>query len=326
MKIGIIGLRPRQISELQQRELPLDIVYYGEKNQTPAQIEKFAHDKDHVIIMAGHVARPVLSTVPSNKRQVITGSVSSVIRFLEERVRELPPAPKAQINTTPKDVVEQAASPAPQEPTVRKVARAVNIQPRPEPPLNSHVELLAQVPRGYTTRYSTPVSPALILRPDRDGRIDYLPMKSLKVGDVVRSKRPHGLDLLLWQRRVGATRSYYSRMFGMVFEAHFFEAYVDMLLLSKGTEKAASTAPVSMPAKAEVVGGSASESPQAPAVEEPPMQDESTPTVTPMQTSDLERKFWMEVYVASIQSATTPAQSTAYADAALADYRRRFVA
>ena len=305
MKIGVIGLRPRQIAELQHRNLKVDIAYYGDKNQTAEQIGRFASDKDHVLVMAGHVARPVHSAIPSTKRHVMTGSISSVIRFIEDMLPNQPLVAEEEVVTT--ETVEAEASvdtAPPPTPVERKVARAINVRPKPEAPAESDFELVSQVPRGYKSLYKQSMSPKVTVGPDSNGRIDYAPLRAMAVGEVLRSKRPAGIERAQWLQRIHALRSYYGRTLKIMLEAHFYPTYVDLLVLdtkrsSHGLEE-------------KVVDTIEPTSPPEPEV--------------PVQYTDEERGFWSQSFLLVLGSGLTPSEAAARADESLKEFRTRFPA
>lgn len=333
MKIGIIGLRPRQVTELQHRQHPVDIFFYGEKGQTAEVVERFSHDKDHVIVMAGHVARPVIGAVDKSKRHVVTGSVSAVSRLIEEllkheelkraphrqdRPAKLDPAPMREVVTADTEVKDepQTTETTATETTANggKIARAINIQPKPERPLLSDVEIARQVPRGYESIYTLPVVPRVIIQPDLGGRTDYAPLRSLDVGQVARVKRPPGLNLVEWQARINAIRSYQARSINVALEAHFFDAHVDLLVLSKthGMET-----PVKVPAAiAEVT---------APPVEPTPEREVlGDPVERTDAETDEERELWKQSMIAIVSRGIVPAEAATLADAVLVEFQARY--
>lgn len=301
MKIGIVGLRPRQISDLQARNLPLDISFFGEKSQTATNIDRFVQGKDQVVLMAGHVSKLTITAVPSDKRRVMTGSVSSLIQYLKTFVKDDPtlkePSRVSQI--APVAVNEDIQPP----PTIRKVARAINIPPRP--PVPSVQLLKSDVPRGRIKQYTKDMVPRVVEQPDDDGRIDYTALRHLSIGQVARFRRPDGLSFQVWQQRVRATRSYHSTKLNIHTEAHFFDTYVDILVIEPRGPLRQSRSMVE------------ETSPGAPIQTDAPVE-------TTVQFTPWEGGFWRQVFVALVGQGKSVDEASSQSDQAVLYHRHRF--
>ena len=248
MRIGIIGLRPRQVSDIQSRAFDIDLDFLTVKDADPAKVERFSRDKSRVVVMTGHVMRDAASMVPSEKRQFINGSVSALSRYLEEVVEEMkksgysgkqvepwysdvPYLPGGAVvevedwgpvgdTETPKVVVE-----------VNPVQITVGEKMVQEEKKEAPVKIASQLPEGRRSQYLLPKSDILINYPNSGGVQNYQILLAAIPGDVVRFARPEGLSLASWRKRIEMTRHNYWKKHGLLLEAHFFNEYVDVQVM-----------------------------------------------------------------------------------------------
>ena len=82
MKIGIIGLRPHQIADIQNRKFPFDFEFYTDKTVTRAKILAFAQRQAKVLIVVRGTTNDVPGWVDSEKKVIVHGAASAVVRAL----------------------------------------------------------------------------------------------------------------------------------------------------------------------------------------------------------------------------------------------------
>lgn len=247
MKIGIVGLRPRQVQDVRSRDIELDIEYLTVKEADPHRVECFSRDKDKVVLMVGHVGRVSFEQVPTSKRQLINGSVSALVRWLEEEVAQLTPATDKEDYSQPwhsdmaylpgGDVVDAEWGPVGDAEVPRTVVKVelveqtVDSKASEEKSVPTPVKIARQVPEGRRSQYLLPKSDILINYPNSGGVQDYRILLAAIPGDVVRFARPEGLPLGKWRNRINAIRTWYWKRHGILLEAHLYEEYLDLQVM-----------------------------------------------------------------------------------------------
>lgn len=136
---------------------------------------------------------------------------------------------------TPEAVTEPET---PAEPVV--VTEVPLVLPKLPPiPGQEKTDALAQVavdvPEGHFSQYLLPKHDILVNYPNSGGTQNYTILMAAEPGDVVRFARPEGLSLSAWRGRIQATRWNYYNKHGILLEAHFFQAYVDLLVMRQDT-------------------------------------------------------------------------------------------
>jgi hypothetical protein len=95
--------------------------------------------------------------------------------------------------------------------------------------------LAASVPDGHRSQYLLPKHDILINYPNSGGVQNYKILKAALPGDVIRFARPEGVDLTNWQSRINSMRYNQFTRFGVLLEAHFYQEYVDILVMRTDT-------------------------------------------------------------------------------------------
>lgn len=98
MKIGIIGLKPRQVADLNTRTFQHEVICMAnaDKRFTSTSAAAFARDKDLVLILQQQVPKHILEGIPAKKRHTMAGSVSTVINYINN-LDKPQPAPGPQL-------------------------------------------------------------------------------------------------------------------------------------------------------------------------------------------------------------------------------------
>lgn len=355
MKIGIIGLRPRQAADVLKRNLAHEIECYDfDRPYTHATMTAFSRNKDHIVVMQKIVPRHATDGVEPSKLHMVLGSVSAVIRHIEElpapveatetkatKSREKPPvynAPKLE---------EFAFDP---EPVVEPMVKVVEEAPKVVAP---PARLIASnVPEGHRSQYLLPKSDILINYPNSGGVQNYGIMQAALVGDVVRFARPEGLSLANWMARIASMRSNHWLRHGMLLEAHFFNEYVDIQVMDQqATLQQLSHPAISPDMRLERIldkpqlnsrsdfpfnaDGSLSKEflfeqesfdlPLTDEVFEECIKTENAQTAEPVKASTAtERVFWRQVFVSLVKQGNSVSDAGKGADEALRLHRERF--
>lgn len=256
MKIGIIGLKPNQLTDIKSRNASNGVEFYDRKVMDREHVAAFASKLDLVVVMMPHVPKQAIDGVPQTKRHMMHGSISTVIRFLESRramsdmgettrtdVRPLevrkPPklAPKSETGIA-RAVIH--SKPPEAKPEVKGKKRATNTLPKMgegAPPL---IAVQTQEYLGFepaTSNRPKYVWSAVTAVTQREvgGMFNYDILDAAVVGDVVRFHHYSDEDVLRYRSRIHSLRDYRRRMRGQYFEAYLFEDYVDMHLVVEGT-------------------------------------------------------------------------------------------
>lgn len=234
MRIGIVGLKPRQVADLKAHQVHHDLYCYDNDRFTRFAVGLFARDKDQVLVLQKLVPRHTLDNVPRSKQVMIGGSLSGILRHLDSLPKT---EPKTVTPVRPVTVPIYRAA----KPVVAKVQQPVPIASVQTPALVKTVEVASEevaviLQPGYAVRYTTPVEEVLTIPPNENGTMSYSILLATKVGDIVRFLRPEKLDYILWRDRLKACRTYYFKRFDLVIEAHFFKTYVDVLVIEPSTK------------------------------------------------------------------------------------------
>lgn len=223
MKIGIVGLRPHQISDIQNRNFELDLEFIeasDSKRIRPENVTTLASKVDRVILVRSSVPATAPGAVPKEKLVLLPRgvSVSSVVRVLGEFQSRVAKEKRRVAPLISKTVL-----------TAFKPEGSRSDEPTPYQQLEA--ALMREIPDGYESGYKPPTDNVVVQYPGLSGRQDYKILRAAQKGDVIRFARPKHITADEWRGRINSARDYYYRMYQMVLEAHFFKTYVDLFVL-----------------------------------------------------------------------------------------------
>lgn len=239
MKIGVMGLRPRQIADVRGRKFNgHELSFFEEKSYSPEKVASFVRKVDKVLVVTAGIPIPkrTLEGIPHGKCHHLAGSISTVIRYLDTLPRaEKPAAAEPKVERTvvstghvkkQTQVVRTMDVPKPVSATQEAPATPASAVPEPAPK-----RLASDVPSGRQSQYTLPKHDILVNYPNSGGIQDYTILRAAQPGDTIRFARPKGVALAKWRNRVAATRNGYWRQYGILIEAHFYEDYVDLVVM-----------------------------------------------------------------------------------------------
>lgn len=247
MKIGIIGLQPKQIADLKGRAISFGVEYYDQKSYHKESVTAFARQVERVVILMPHVPKSALEGVPQDKRHMMVGSISTVIRYLEsQRAMRL----IEESNPTDIKPLEVRKPPKLAPRPEGKVAHAV-VKPTPAPE-GKKEDLTGAPPLLHRQRaaiISSAVNPPQDppytwtetrskIFPGPTGVFNYEILDAAELGDIVRFHRKPDEPLVKYKARIASLRNYRRSFRGQVFDAYLYEEYVDMhfILMTERTE------------------------------------------------------------------------------------------
>lgn len=340
MKIGIIGLQPKQIADLKGRAISFGVEYFDQKSYHKESVTAFARQVDRVVILMPHVPKSALEGVPQDKRHMMVGSISTVIRYLESQramrlieesnptdikpleVRKPPklaPRPEGKVAhavvkpaTVPEDKKEDLTGAPPLLHRQRAAIISSAINP-PEDPPYTWIETRSKV------------------FPNNTGAFNYEILDAAELGDVVRFHRDPGEPLARYKARVASLRNYRRCFKGQVFDAYLYDQYVDMhfvLVTARSEvnkERRESAKPKPKTLRTQQDEPKADTAPVV-AVEaiEPSTAAEQVPVVV-TKVSDLALEpFWCQAFVALLGQGRSVEEAGAGADEALQQRQLRF--
>lgn len=333
MKIGIIGLKGRQVHDLQGRKFNgHELEFYPQdKGYAQEQVAAFTRKVDMVILLPQHAPKRIADWVIKSKLKTMAGSISTVINYLNDLPHEKADVKplevkKPLITTTRPYTVKD-------EPVEQEAASLI------QPPK----ELSAILAAGYESQYTWSANEAVVL-PDAKGKHSYELLDAAEPGDVVRYSRPEGVDMTTWKTRMYAVRQGRTKKKQLV-EFHFYEEYVDILVLypdkllkpvqSEGvvldatvTTKDPANIPFpdaeqtdDRPPWKEDESEAAAAAAPAEVVEEPAAP---TAAVLPHPFSEAYTQRWYGLLVAAMTSGKTAQQAALEADRGMVEYVNRF--
>lgn len=359
MRIGVVGLLPKQVVNLEKHHFESEVNCFDSDGRfNSSAFGRFVLEHDRLLLLEKMVPTHVAKTVPLDKRVVLSGSVSSVARYIEDlealnrgaplvarvdscrinrpwegseaddlakAVQSLQNSTKTQAVVEPATKETTQVSESPKEPLgvqpTLKVALA-------ELPARVKLALAKDVPSGKDSQYHLPKGDVLINYPNSGGVQDYRILKASQPGDVVRFARPEGLELGKWRNRVGATRNNYWRQYGILLEAHFYEEYVDLLVmdqtdntLPRHTVAVRREEPDHEPRDLGSTVLVASDEGVPAVLAETPVKE--APREKPVYT-EAEQTFWREICLSAYGRGLDMDQAAFQADQAVAEYRKRF--
>lgn len=251
MKIGIIGLRPRQYSDLRARNINgHELVFFEDKTCGREQVAAFTRKVDHVILLPNAAPKKVSEWVLKDKLKTLVGGISTVIRYVEQLpsehasgVRERALArsiirkgtePQTMPNPHTIDplIVESAQPKVPdvateQQPVADKPIATFTAHSLAKPPR----KLGQTIPKGRQSEYEWSPDVSMV-KPDTYGNHRYELLDAAIPGDVVRFARPKHVPFDVWRLRLTSMRYSREKSKGQFLEVHYYENYADMLVVN----------------------------------------------------------------------------------------------
>lgn len=233
MKVGIIGLIPRQQPDIRAIDYTVEIVFYDYAEYNKNNMESFCRKMDKVLFLAGHAPRTALHYAEASKTHIISGNVgvSSVIRYLDEHYgRRSPKAAPAVIRKEPVKGPDcpgftqlvPYGKPATPPPVVTEDVGEVQYEPLPKTWLGSMIG-------PYSTEYRIPPrNPIMVGLSGKGNRFDHSILEAAQVGDTLRYKRDPTASLKDTNIRFTYVRNEYSARLTQLLEIHVFKDYVDV--------------------------------------------------------------------------------------------------
>lgn len=337
MRVGIIGLRPKQVEAFNRRHFDgVEINFYPHKTFTRDHIDPFCRPLDKVIVLQNLVPNNDQKLVPKDKRVIAVGSTSSILRVLETYQ-----TPVQQVATAlPRSVIPKNLNPAPmteQSPATSNTAVSEGRGPLmvtrgPSPVTSVFTDVSDNRKIEYVYRENVVVQPC-----GPDGKQNYKILGAVQLGDIVRFERPKKVNPRVWTSRIQQARSYYKAKMGIVFEAHYYKNVVDLLATDVPIRKnflesddirqelndtfnpSVPSDQVTSPGLAGVGVITVEPEPQA----LPPVMPDVMEAVKTAHDA-LQRSFWKRAYIACLASGRTAAEADVKADAALRSFNKRF--
>lgn len=246
-KVGIIGVRPKQLAQLQKLDLRhIEISAYDAKKMTPESVANFCRDLDRIVLLQTGAPKTAYMGAPKDRLQVIrnSSSISSVVRALNTIETEQAFAQEQENSASKSEQFEHQGEDYSQSvlegTTVEPVASEPTPTAEPEPVVErvlakQAVQLLSEVPTGHVSQYALPKfeDEYVVSLPNSGGKQSYELLLAAVPGDIIRYARPEGLPLEKWQGRIKWARSYYWKNHGMLIEAHYFADFVDLKVMDK---------------------------------------------------------------------------------------------
>lgn len=325
MHVGIVGLRPRQIDDVRRREISgLSIHFYEQKSFDSDQLSAFGRKVDKIFVMPHHVPKSVPKLIPADKRVVVTGSVSTLIRQLSTLQKPLQvPAPVASTKIKPAitqlDGETTWRGPLAEHQTVSQAKPVAPVVLQGERPVYAYKDDVVVQPCGP------------------GGIQNYRILGAVQLGDIIRFERPRKVNARVWKTRIANARSYYLKKLGIVFEPHFFKDMVDLLatdvpartnfMESEDIRKEMSEYGIEQIRKDLLALKPSTGSDQGTTADADTADAESATVVDEAVKpayDALQRSFWKRAYLACLTFGNTPIEAAGKADAALRAYTERF--
>lgn len=226
MKVGIIGLQPRQVPSVADRNINASLSFFDGGDYSNARIKSFADKMDHIVLLSGHVPSRVHHLLPSKKTQFVPGNVgiSTVIRTLEERYGTMESSTKETRQKAPKVEVVAVDNAATEQQAVGKAEPAVAVKPMV--PIDWKAAMLTTASSEYIPVHEVDGRPMIVV--GANGRFDHSILEAAQPGDTVRYFRDPEDDVPKTYARFIYVRRVYSARLKRMIEVHIFRNYVDV--------------------------------------------------------------------------------------------------
>lgn len=305
MKIGIIGLQPRQVADLRQRKFQHEVVCYDKKSFSRENVASFCRDMDKVILLPAHVPKALeREWIVKTKLVSMAGGVSSIISYINNQPLDTGPADVAPLEK--RRTLADLGAPKQPEP-VELPAPTVTIKPPKK--------LGQTIPQGRQSQYTWSPDESVV-HPNESGEHRYDLLDAAVAGDVLRMARPKGLEYPVWRTRITSMRYNREKNKGQILEAHYYEEYVDLLVHDMGPS-VEEERPAQEGGRGSIMAAGGvhidDSYPSAPATEEPALEQ-----------SEEARKFWAKAFHGYVGQGMNVPAAAQHADHALKLYRERF--
>ncbi len=256
MKVGIIGITPRQRDSITDLNLAIDLVVYDEDRFTKQAIETFSSKVDDLIILSGHVPKPALLYAPRNKTHFMNGKVgvSAVVRYLTGKYPNRP-EPKADAKIVLKHTADGKSEPAQKIPPVQiKAPAAINSTEESDNIVKGALDMIMKpslaVPEldwvfsmvdgkssGTKYRNSLLAKDASMVVPGPSGRYSHRLLDAAIPGDVLRYARRKSDDNATTMGLFAYVYKAYSKRIGCALEVHVHRTYCDVYVTDRRVSK-----------------------------------------------------------------------------------------
>lgn len=215
-KVGIIGLRPRQIRELTMNSFNAELSFYTEKNFEVAKVAAFCRKHEDIIVLSSHVPFKCVSNLPHHAK-TIPGNVglSSLVRYIETSYG-IPGGNVVQTNQKPK----------------QDSSKEMNAKPIIRVEIDNSWQY-SMLLTGACTYGMSDTTPAIEKKTGQ--RFNFTTLLACSPGDVIRymhSKEDKEDVNKLRQSIYFAVRSYTEKL-GIFLEAHVHHDFTDIVVTDR---------------------------------------------------------------------------------------------
>lgn len=251
MKIGIIGLRPRQISDMQKRKLKGDFYFHNEKYLSAASAISFTRDKDLVFVQNSGMPKTCIQAIPRGEDTYFNvnqgGSISSLLTMMEEAFAERGLELYEQGATTPV-VTEEPKRKADTTPAPAKAPAGANGKAKRGKMMvpatlgdllleamagkGKDLQLSSVVPEGRTSEYVAPAAELYVYDGSSTANVESR-LARTSVGEITRFSYAPQADT--FSARLVTVRNlveYLNRKHVVDIEAHLYDEFVDFQVMT----------------------------------------------------------------------------------------------
>lgn len=242
MKIGIIGIRPRMINDVNKRDFsPHEVVTFDmPKHFNPGTLNSFARDLDKVILVQYMVPTRVMKDTVLPETVQVSGSLSSILAALDEMGVTSQDRQEEEEQETTSTKREKVKSPTTKE-TVSKTAPVKSsklVAPATLGDLlvgvlaSKKQQLTSVLPEGRTSEYSTPEAELYVYDGSTTPQIESR-LARCSIGEVLRfSYDPKADTFSARLVTVQNVVAYLNRKHEVDVEAHLYQDYVDFQVMT----------------------------------------------------------------------------------------------
>lgn len=190
MKVGIIGLLPRQQALIQSQFPYLDFSFLTGKKLGGIALRRWSEGMDRIYTMTKFISHTDSGHVDKNKSQLIKGGISALARYLKHLPKHTPVPEKPKIAFV--------SLPTPKVPTTPSKAFVMK-KPTPAQPATPPTK----TPEPYE------------IHPNEQGRFDWTILRAAKKGDRIIVPVPEDVDPSRHFARVSVMKSSYKSNYGV---------------------------------------------------------------------------------------------------------------
>lgn len=245
MKIGILGLRPRQINDIRGRGFNGDLYFHEDKAMSPASVSSFQRDKDLLFVQVHGMPKSAVQAVTTGENCYLNAgsSVSSLIRMIEGAFADLDQEAYRKNNSSPAPKSEPAAE-IPDYTAKPKVESEPATMSKQKVVRGTLGDLLAgvlkekdaylgtEMPFGRTSEYvrQTEDLPLRVGMTDNQAFADLL--RHASVGQVFRTTRPEGMEFSDWRLMLADMVKWMMFRHEAPVEVNLYTNYADVQLMT----------------------------------------------------------------------------------------------